>query len=306
MVGRTMLKVIKERNLPYEKLYLFDAEDSEPEGVEKLTHESFDRGIDIVLFAAGGQASKEYAPIAAKKGCVVIDNSSAWRMDPEVPLVVPEVNPEDIKLHKGIIANPNCSTIQAVVALFPLHKAYGIKRVIYSTYQSVAGAGKAGLLDLERTARGEAPQQFPLPIAGNVIPHIDVFSDDGYTFEEIKMIKETQKIMHAPEIKATATTVRVPVPIGHSESINVTFEKPFELADVRRILEEAPGVVVQDDPANKVYPTPRETADTDPVYVGRLRRDNSAENSLNLWVVADNVRKGAATNAVQIAEVLMS
>jgi len=314
MVGKTMLEVIKERNIAFDNLYLFASArsagktvdfDGKTLTIEELTHQSFDRGIDIALFAAGGDRSKEYAPIAAKKGCVVIDNSSAWRMDKEVPLVVPEVNPEDIKLHKGIIANPNCSTIQAVVALFPLHKAYGAKRVIYNTYQSVSGAGNNGIEDLIRTQKGEAPQQFPYPIAGNVIPHIDSFVDDGYTFEEVKMIKETQKIMHAPEVKITATTVRVPVPIGHSESINVSFKNPFELEDVRRILEEAPGIVVQDDVANKIYPMPLEAAGTDPVYVGRIRRDFSEENTLNLWVVADNVRKGAATNAVHIAEMLM-
>ena len=313
MVGQTMLQVLSERKLPVENLYLFGASSAGREveyngkilTIEKLTPESFDRGIDIALFSAGGGVSKEYAPIAAKKGCVVIDNSSAWRMDPEVPLVVPEVNPEDIKRHKGIIANPNCSTIQAVVALNPLHKVFNIKRVIYSTYQSVSGAGMGGTIDLERTAQGEAPQRFTYPIAGNCIPHIDNFDDNGYTFEEIKMINETKKIMHAPEIQITATTVRVPVPVGHSESINVTFEKAFELADVRRILGEAPGIVVMDDPANNIYPTPREIAGTDPVYVGRIRRDFSADNSLNLWVVADNVRKGAATNAVQIAEVII-
>ena len=314
MVGQTILQVIKERNLPFENLYLFASARSAGKKVEfgsktliieALTPQSFDRGIDIALFSAGGTTSKAYAPIAAKKGCIAIDNSSAWRMDPTVPLVVPEVNPDDIWEHKGIIANPNCSTIQAVVALSPLHKVFGIKRIIYTTFQSVSGAGNKGVEDLKRTIKGEAPEHFPYPIAGNCIPHIDAFGDDGYTFEEIKMIKETQKIIHAPEIKITATTVRVPVAIGHSESINITFEKPFELTDVRRILEESPGIVVQDDVANKVYPTPRETAGTDPVYVGRIRRDFSADNSLNLWVVADNVRKGAATNAVQITEELL-
>jgi len=313
MVGQTMLQVIKERKLPFENLYLFASARSAGkkiafEGktltIEELTPNSFDRGIDIALFSAGGGTSKEYAPIAAKKGCVVIDNSSAWRMDPDVPLVVPEVNPDDIKKHRGIISNPNCSTIQAVVALNPLHKAFGIKRVIYTTFQSVSGAGNKGRDELERTARGGAPQNWPYPIADNCIPHIDSFGDDGYTFEEVKMIKETQKIMNAPDMLITATAVRVPVSVGHSESINITFKNPFEAADVLRILEEAPGIVVQDDPANKVYPTPKEAAGTDPVYVGRIRRDFSADNSLNMWVVADNVRKGAATNAVQIAEVL--
>ena len=318
MVGKTMQQVLKDRKLPVSEIYLFDTAESAGQKVvfngagtgkelivEELTHASFDRGIDIALFSAGGGASKEYAPTAVEKGCTVIDNSSAWRMDPDVPLVVPEVNPEDAINHKGIIANPNCSTIQAVVALYPLHKAYNIKRIIFSTYQAVSGAGLAGIADLERTSRGESPQQFTYPISGNCIPHIDVFDDDGYTYEELKMINETQKIMHAPDIKVTATTVRVPVQMGHSEAINITFEKPFEVSDIRRILESAPGVVVQDDPKNKIYPTPRETAGTDPVYVGRIRRDFSAENSLNMWVVADNVRKGAATNAVQIAELLL-
>jgi len=309
-VGRTMLNVLKERKLPLDNLYLFSSARSagmviDGYTVEELTPESFDRGIDIALFSAGGSISKEYCPIAAKKGCVAIDNSSAWRMNPDVPLVVPEVNPQDIFEHKGIIANPNCSTIQAMVALAPLHKAYGIKRVIYSTYQAVSGAGNKGIEDLERTARGEAPQNFTRPIAGNCIPHIDSFADDGYTLEELKMINETRKILHAPEMQITATTVRVPVVAGHSESINITFERDFELRELRSILENAPGLVVQDDVENKVYPTPLECAGTDPVYVGRIRRDLSAPNSLNIWVVADNVRKGAATNAVQIAEELL-
>ena len=314
LVGQTILKVIEKYDntgeLFFEQLYFFASARSAGKKIqyrgkeiviEELTPQSFDRGIDIALFCAGGSISKEYAPIAANKGCIVIDNSSAWRMDPDVPLVVPEVNPEDIKNHKGIIANPNCSTIQAVVALGPLHKAYNIQRIVYTTFQSVSGAGSKGLADLERTIKGEDPQHFPYPIAGNCIPHIDSFSDNGYTLEELKMINETQKILHAPEIRITATTVRVPVAVGHSESVNVTFEKPYELAELRRILEESPGVVVQDDTENKIYPTPRETAGTDSVYIGRVRRDFSAENSLNLWVVADNVRKGAATNAVQIA-----
>jgi len=314
MVGQTFLQVIKEYvdegKLAFENLYLFASARSAGKTVdfngkelviEELTPQSFDREIDIALFSAGGSVSKEYASIAAKKGCIVIDNSSAWRTDPEVPLVIPEVNSEDIKNHNGIIANPNCSTIQAVVALAPLHKAYNIQRIIYTTFQSVSGAGQKGILDLERTAKGESPQHFPYPIAGNCIPHIDAFGNDGYTFEELKMINETKKILHAPKIKITATTVRVPVTVGHSESINVTFEKPYDLVDLRRILEESPGIVVQDDAENKIYPTPRETAGTDSVYVGRIRRDFSAENSLNLWVVADNVRKGAATNAIQIA-----
>lgn len=315
MVGSTMLQVLRERNLPIDEIFLFDVgaavgTKAEFKGkdvtVEEATLDIFDRGIDICLFAVDGPISEKYAPIAAKKGCVVIDNSSAWRMDAGVPLVVPEVNGDDIFTNKGIIASPNCSTIQALVAISPLHAAFGIKRVIYSTYQSVAGAGVAGIADLRRTLAGEEPQCFPYPIAGNVIPRIDVFGDDGYTGEETKMIKETQKILHAPDMKVTATTVRVPVEIGHSESINLEFERPYDLAEVRKILENAPGVVVQDEPAADFFPTPRAIAGTDEVYVGRIRRDFSAENALNIWVVADNVRKGAATNAVQIAQRLIA
>lgn len=314
MVGGTMLKVLEERDLPVEALYLFDVGPAvgtkkQFKGNDVIVEEStlgiFDRGIDICLFAVDSPISKKYAPIAAEKNCIVIDNSSEWRMNAGVPLVVPEVNGEDIFTNKGIISSPNCSTIQALVAISPLHKAFGIKRIVYSTYQSVSGAGVAGISDLARTNKGEAPQCFPYPIAGNVIPRIDVFEEDGYTGEEVKMMKETRKILHAPDMKVTATTVRVPVEIGHSESINLTFEKPFELDEVRKVLENAPGIVVQDDPASELYPTPLKAAGTDQVYVGRIRRDFSAENSLNIWVAADNVRKGAATNAVQIAERIM-
>ena len=313
MVGETMLKILAERKFPIDKLYLFSSARSAGKkvnfnnntyAIEELKANSFDRDIDIALFSAGGGVSKEFAPIAAKNGCVVIDNSSAWRMDKEVPLVVPEVNPEDVAQHKGIIANPNCSTIQAVVALNPLHKAYGIRRIIYTTFQSVSGAGNKGIADLKRTLNDEAPQHFTYPIAGNCIPHIDSFSEDGYFFEEIKMINETRKILHAPDIKITATAVRVPVEVGHSESINLSFNKPFEVSDLRKLLEESPGVTVLDDIKNNIYPTPREAAGKDDVFVGRIRRDFSEENSVNLWVVSDNVRKGAATNAVQIAEIL--
>lgn len=314
VVGRAILDVLKERNVPFKSLRLLASSRSAGKKVEfngktytmeELTPNSFDEKIDIALFAAGGATSKEYAKIAASKGCIVIDNSSAFRMDADVPLVVPEVNPEDIKLNKGIIANPNCSTIQAVVALNPLHKVYKIKRIIYTTFQAVSGAGNGGVQDLIRTANGEEPKQFPHTIAGNCIPHIDNFTEDGYTLEELKMINETRKILHASDLQITATTVRVPVVTGHSESINITFENPFEVADIRKILEEAPGIIVQDDPANKIYPLPLLAAGTDDVYVGRIRRDFSAENSLNLWVVADNLRKGAATNAIQIAEQLI-
>jgi aspartate-semialdehyde dehydrogenase len=237
----------------------------------------------------------------------VIDNSAAWRMDPDVPLVVPEVNPGDIANYKAknIIANPNCSTIQAVVALKPLHDAYGIKRIVYSTYQAVSGAGVKGFNDLKGGICGEAPQKFPYPIFGNCLPHIDVFLEDGYTKEEHKMMDETRKILGDWSLKITATTVRVPVYYGHSESVNVELKSPFTLQDVRAKRAGQPGLVVQVDPANLVYPMPINAEDKDEVFVGRIRRDDSIENGLNLWVVADNIRKGAATNAVQIAEALI-
>ena len=314
MVGRTFLKVLEEKKLPVDTYYLFASAKSAGSKVqfmgkeyviEELTETSFDRGIDIALFSAGGSTSEKFAPIAASKGCVVIDNSSAWRMNDEVPLVVPEVNPEDIKWNKGIIANPNCSTIQAMVALKPLDEKYTIKRVVYSTYQAVSGAGVGGWNDLENGLKGEAPKKFPHPIAGNCIPHIDVFLPNGYTQEEEKMIKETRKILGKPDMRITATTVRVPVFNGHSESINVEFEKPFDLDELKEVLKNAPGVVVQDDTANNLYPMAINAAGTDETYVGRIRRDESVENGVNLWVVADNIRKGAASNAVQIAEKLI-
>lgn len=312
MVGRKFLQVLEERKLPVENYYLFASKRSAGKKVaffgrdyvvEELTETCFDgKDIDIALFSAGGDTSLKFAPVAAKVGAVVIDNSSAWRMDETVPLVVPEVNPEDIDWNKGIIANPNCSTIQAMVALKPLHDLYKIKRVIYSTYQAVSGAGLGGYQDLENGIKGEAPKKFPHPIFGNCLPHIDVFLDNGYTKEEMKMVNETHKILHDPSIKVTATTVRVPVYYGHSESINLEFEKPYDLAELKAALAKAPGIVVQDDPQNNVYPMAVTAADTDPVYVGRIRRDDTVESGLNIWVVADNIRKGAATNAVQIAE----
>lgn len=314
MVGRTFVKVLEERKLPIEEIYFFASSKSAGKTitflgkdyiVEELTESSFDRGIDIALFSAGAGTSKTYAPIAAQKGCVVIDNSSAWRMDPEVPLVVPEVNPQDILWNKGIIANPNCSTIQAVVALKPLSDRYVLKRVVYSTYQAVSGAGLGGWNDLENGLKGEAPQKFPHPIAGNCIPHIDVFTENGYTKEEIKMINETRKIMGLPNLRVTATTVRVPVFNGHSESINVEFEKPFELEELKESLRSFPGLIVQDDPASNLYPMPITASGKDEVFVGRIRRDESVESGVNLWVVSDNIRKGAATNAVQIAQKLI-
>lgn len=314
MVGRTFLKVLEEVKLPVEEYYLFSSARSagteldfmgKKYVVEELTEQSFDRGIDIALFSAGGSTSEKFAPIAASKGCIVVDNSSQWRMDPKVPLVVPEVNPEDIKWNNGIIANPNCSTIQAMVALKPLQDKYGIERVVYSTYQAVSGAGRGGYDDLKNGITGGAPQKFPYPIFGNCIPHIDVFLDNGYTKEEMKMVNETRKILGDDTIRITATTVRVPVYYGHSESINVELRKPFELAELVETLKNAPGLVVQDDVKNNIYPMAIDAAGKNETFVGRIRRDESIENGVNLWVVADNIRKGAATNAVQIAQKLI-
>ncbi|WP_010252122.1 aspartate-semialdehyde dehydrogenase [Acetivibrio cellulolyticus] len=314
MVGRTFIKVLEERNLPIENIYFFSSSRSagskitfngKEYTVEELTETSFDRGIDIALFSAGGSTSEKFSPIAASKGCVVVDNSSQWRMDPAVPLVVPEVNPQDIAWHKGIIANPNCSTIQAVVALKPLHDKYKIKRIVYSTYQAVSGAGMKGYSDLENGLKGEAPKKFPHPIAGNCLPHIDVFLPNGYTKEEEKMVNETRKILGDQNLRVTATTVRVPVYNGHSESINVEFEKQFDLDELKEALKNAPGLIVEDDPQNNVYPMALSASGKDETFVGRIRRDESVESGVNLWVVADNIRKGAATNAVQIAQELI-
>ena len=317
MVGRKFLQVLEEHKLPVSEYFLFASARSAGKQlpfmgktytVRELTDDAFqDLGIDIALFSAGGETSRHFAPIVAASGAVVIDTSSCWRMDPDVPLVVPEVNPDAIPgyKNKGIIANPNCSTIQAMVVLKPLADAYGLKRVVYSTYQAVSGAGQKGYMDLVNGLKGEAPQKFPHPIAGNCLPHIDVFLDTGYTKEEQKMIDETRKILSLPELRVTATTVRVPVYHGHSESINVEFARPFELDELRAVLEKAPGLIVRDDPKHNVYPMAIEAADTDPVYVGRIRRDFSVDSGVNLWCVADNIRKGAATNAVQIAEELI-
>lgn len=312
MVGRKFLQVLEERKLPVENYYLFASKRSAGKTIKfmgkdytvlELTETCFDgKDIDIALFSAGGSTSEKFAPIAAKAGAIVVDNSSAWRMDPEVPLVVPEVNPQDIEWNKGIIANPNCSTIQAVVALKPLHDKYKIKRVIYSTYQAVSGAGVAGYDDLANGVKGEAPKKFPHPIYANCLPHIDVFLENGYTKEEMKMINETHKILGDNDIKVTATTVRVPVFHGHSESINIEFEKPFDLDELKKVLADAPGIIVQDDVENNVYPMAITAEDTDEVYVGRIRRDFSVESGVNIWCVADNIRKGAATNTVQIAQ----
>lgn len=322
VVGRTVLQVLQERNLPISKYVFFASKKSggktihfmgEDFLVQELTESSFDEGFDYAIFSAGGSTSLKYAPIAVSKGCIVIDNSSAFRMEPDVPLVVPEVNPDVIKNHHGIIANPNCSTIQAMPVLKPLEDNYKIKRIIYSTYQAVSGAGQKGINDLENGIMNyvhynslETPlEKFPHPIFNNCLPHIDVFLDNGYTKEEEKMINETRKILGRSDIKITATTVRVPVFNSHSESINVELENSFELSDIISLLKRSPNVVVQDDLIHNIYPLAANVSGNDEVFVGRIRRDFSIENGLNLWVVADNIRKGAATNAVQIVEKLI-
>lgn len=322
VVGRTVLQVLQERNLPISKYVFFASKKSggktihfmgEDFLVQELTESSFDEGFDYAIFSAGGSTSLKYAPIAVSKGCIVIDNSSAFRMEPDVPLLVPEVNPDVIKNHHGIIANPNCSTIQAMPVLKPLEDNYKIKRIIYSTYQAVSGAGQKGINDLENGIINyvhynslETPlEKFPHPIFNNCLPHIDVFLDNGYTKEEEKMINETRKILGRSDIKITATTVRVPVFNSHSESINVELENSFELSDIISLLKRSPNVVVQDDLIHNIYPLAANVSGNDEVFVGRIRRDFSIENGLNLWVVADNIRKGAATNAIQIVENLI-
>lgn len=314
LVGRTALKVLEEKNLPISEYVFFASHNSAGKEltfqgktyvVKELKEDSFDEGFDFAIFSAGGDTSKKFSPIAAAHGCIVVDNSSAFRMDNNVPLVVPEVNPEEIRNNHGIIANPNCSTIQAVVPLKALDDKYHIKRVVYSTYQAVSGAGRLGLEDLENGAKGDAPKKFAHPIYNNCLPHIDVFLDNGYTKEEEKMINETKKILKRPDLKVTATCVRVPVVNSHSESINIEFEKPFELDDVYKTLREYSGIIVLDDVSKNEYPLATIANGHDEVYVGRIRRDNSIENGLNLWVVADNIRKGAASNAIQIVEKLI-
>ena len=314
LVGRTALKVLEEKKLPISEYELFASKKSaggtvkflgKDYVVKELDEHSFDSGFDFAIFSAGGDVSKKFAPIAASKGCIVVDNSSAFRMDDSVPLVVPEVNPEDIKNNHGIIANPNCSTIQAVVPLKPLDEKYKIKRIVYSTYQAVSGAGKNGVDDLKNTLNGLEPKKFPHSIANNCLPHIDVFLEDGYSKEELKMINETRKILHRPDLRVTATTVRVPVLNSHSESINVEFENDFNLDELKELLANSPGVIVQDNPSANVYPLASNASGSDEVFVGRIRRDESIPFGINMWVVADNVRKGAASNAIQIVEKLM-
>ncbi|PXF53214.1 MAG: aspartate-semialdehyde dehydrogenase [Deltaproteobacteria bacterium] len=320
-VGQTMIKVLEERDFPVGEIRFLASERSEGKElsfkaekvrVRKLDHDSFD-GVDIAIFSAGGDRSLTFAPSAAEAGAVVVDNSSAWRMDPEVPLVVPEVNPHAISGYKakGIIANPNCSTIQMVVALKPLYDCARIKRVVVSTYQAVSGTGQKAIVELEDQVKSWAegrtlePKVYPHQIAFNCLPHIDVFMDNGYTREEMKMVNETRKIMEDPEIQVSATAVRVPVFYSHSEAVNVKFEQKISASKARELLTNAPGIKVIDDPFRNAYPLALEAEGQDLTLVGRIREDISQANGLDFWVVADNIRKGAATNAVQIAELLV-
>jgi aspartate-semialdehyde dehydrogenase len=319
LVGREMLKVMEQRNLSVTELVPLASERSAGKNIEfcgKLhtvhaVNDDYFKGVDVALFSAGGSASRRWAPVAAAAGAIVIDNSSAWRMDPKTPLVVPEVNPEDIKTNSGIIANPNCSTIQAVMALYPLHRKFGLNYTAFSTYQSVSGTGREALLTLESGSRsildGRDPSTqmvYPYPIAFDLLPHIGAFDSDGMTEEEWKMVRESQKIMHLPDLRVSCTTVRTPVFRGHGESIIAKFDNPADPDEAREILKNAPGIVVQDDPANSIYPRPRYCEGKDPVFVGRIRKDTGLDNALAMWVVSDNLRKGAALNAVQIAEML--
>ena len=314
VVGTKMLEVLEERHFPVTELLPVASSRSWGKKVKFQGREwtviSADEAIArkpvLALFSAGGTTSGELAPRFAAIGCYVVDNSSFWRMDPNVPLVVPEINADVLTPEDHIIANPNCSTIQMVLALAPLHKAWGIKRIVVSTYQSVTGAGQRGIEQLEAERAGGTGTKFPYPIDLNVLPHIDSFLPDGYTKEEMKMVNETRKILRDPSIAVSATTVRVPVKGGHSESVNVEFRQPYDLEQARQLMADMPGVVVQDDPANNVYPMPLFAWGKDEVFVGRIRRDPSVENGLNLWCVSDNIRKGAATNAVQIAHVLLA
>lgn len=312
LVGSTFLKVLGERDLGITELFLFASSRSAGKKinfrgkeyvVEELKEDSFKgRDIDIALFSAGGGTSLKYAPIAAKEGVLVIDNSSAWRMDKEVPLIVPEVNPQEAFNHKGIIANPNCSTIQCMAPLKVLADKYGIKRVVYSTYQAVSGTGHKGVVDLEEGLKGNPPKTYPHQIVNNCLPHIDVFLDNGYTKEEKKMVDETRKILGLPNLPVTATCVRVPVMNSHSVSINVELEKDFDIDTLKKELAEAEGIVLLDEVEKNIYPLATKATGKDEVFVGRVRRDESVKYGVNLWTVADNIRKGAATNAIQIAE----
>lgn len=319
-VGNEMVRVLEARNFPVRNIKLLASERSvgkkmkfrgDEIPVEKLAADAF-KGVDIALFSAGGGPSLEFAPLAVQAGCVVVDNSSTWRMDPEVPLVVPEANAHAIAgyARKGIIANPNCSTIQMMVALAPIHRRYGLRRLVVATYQAVSGTGKKAIDELFDQTRAMihflpvAEKVYPHRIAFNCLPQIDVFLENDYTKEEMKLVHESRKILEAPELGVTATAVRVPVFFAHSEAVNVETRKPFEIHDIKALLAGAPGVVLVDDPAAKLYPMAIDAAGKDETFVGRIRRDESIENGLNLWIVADNIRKGAATNTVQIAEIL--
>ncbi|WP_236777866.1 aspartate-semialdehyde dehydrogenase [Anoxybacter fermentans] len=318
-VGRMMVKVLEERNFPVRDLKLLATERSAGKKIdfhgEKLTievaHPDQFKGYDLALFSAGSSVSRSIALEAVKRGCVVIDNSNAWRMEPDVPLVVPEVNPEELENHRGIIANPNCSTIQMVVALKPIKDRFGLSRIIVSTYQAVSGTGLRAIEELKSQSlhmlNGETkePEVYPYPIAFNLLPHIDTFSENGYSREEMKMINETRKILKDPKIKIAATAVRVPVFYGHSESIYIKTIEPAEVIEIRQVLSKAPGVVVYDNLEKLQYPMPNLVEDNDQVWVGRIRRDLDEDCGYHLWVVANNLRKGAATNAVQIGEELM-
>ena len=318
-VGAEMIEILEERKFPVDVLRPLASYRSaggrvtfhdQEFVVRELAKDSFE-GVDIALFSAGADISREFAPIAAKAGAVVIDNSSAWRMGKDVPLVVPEVNPADIAKHKGIIANPNCSTVQMVIALKPLHDRARIRRIVVTTFQSVSGTGKEAMDELLEQSQDllsfkePAPNVYPYQIAFNCLPHIDDFLPSGYTKEEMKLLNETRKIMGDDSIRVTATTVRVPVYVGHSESVNIETEKKLTANEARAILCEAPGVLLYDDPVHKIYPMPIDVAGKDEVFVGRIREDESIPNGLNLWIVADNLRKGAALNAIQIAEELI-
>ncbi len=315
LVGRKVLEILDEEKLPIDEYKLFSSSKSAGKylpfnkrlyELNELNEHSFDDSFDFAIFSAGTETARKFAPIAKENGCIVIDNSNAFRMDKDVPLIVPEVNKNKIRKNQGIIANPNCSTIQAIVALAPLHKKFKINRIVFSTYQAVSGAGKFGIMDYENgNENNYILQKFNHPIINNCLPQIDIFEKDGYTREEHKMINETRKILNDKKIKITATAVRVPVLNCHSESINVEFKEKFRMSEIYKILEKAEGITVIDDIKNEKYPLAREVSGKNKVYVGRIRRDNSIENGINLWVVADNIRKGAAYNAIQILKELI-
>jgi aspartate-semialdehyde dehydrogenase len=314
LVGQEILKVLEERSFPFDDLYLVASAKSVGQSMTykgkeykiKSMEETVKLAPDVAIFSAGGGTSLEWAPKFAEVGTIVIDNSSAWRMDPAKKLVVPEINGHEITIDDRIIANPNCSTIQMVLALAPLHVKYRLKRIVVSTYQSVTGTGKDAVVQMMNERKGiDGPKVYPHPIDMNALPHIDSFLDNGYTKEEMKMVNETRKILGDQKIGVTSTTVRIPSVGGHSEAVNVEFYEDFNISEVRSILAQTPGVIVQDDPKNNIYPMPINSKGRDEVFVGRIRRDESQPNTLNMWIVADNLRKGAATNAVQIAEFML-